>query len=120
MAPRPTIRDSPVRKFVCAQCNRRFRSKSGRTRHINIKHDRSQMNLGSPQSAEAENFSDLSSCLGSLNSDTFNFGSENNFNFDDDNIYNSGNDDIYNTPPLSPSQDVASTSIEYHPHLNGK
>jgi hypothetical protein len=127
MPRRPTVHDSPLKKFVCSQCNRRFRSKSGRTRHINAKHNYGlQMNLGSPQSAEADNFSDISSCLGSLNSDTFDFGSENNFNFGNNDIYNSGNlndlddSDIYNTP-RSPSQDTASTSsTEYHPYLNGK
>lgn len=124
MPRRPTIHHSPLKKaFVCAQCNRRFRSKAGRTRHINAKHSGLQMN--SPQSAEADHFSEVSSRPGSFspaplshvdspsrNSDTFNFGGENDFNF--------SNGDIDNTPPLSPSRDAASTSTEYHPYLNGK
>jgi hypothetical protein len=148
MPPLPTIRDSPLKKFVCAQCNKRFRSKSGRIRHINaVKHTQAgdsdpnhglQKNLLSPQSEETDIFSDISSCPGSLNPDTFDSGGENNFNNGDDNIYNSGNDNIYNsgndniynssnedsdidsTPPLSPSRDAASKSTEYHPYLNGK
>jgi hypothetical protein len=133
----PTVHDTPLEKeFVCAQCNGKFRSNAGRTRHINAKHSDSvlQMNSKSPQSEEAGHFSDsdISSCPGfpsptstplgnifdspSRNSDTFNFDTdrENDFNFSN----HDGNMD--NTPPLSPLQDTASTSTEYHPYINGK
>jgi hypothetical protein len=116
--------------FLCAQCNRKFRSNAGRTRHIKAKHGGLQINYPQSELEEDDDFSDLSSHPGfptrspnlsnivdspSRNSD-FNFGagSEHDFNF--------GNDNIYNTPPLSPSRDTAqaSSSIEYHPYLNGK
>jgi hypothetical protein len=92
---------------------------------MNAKHSGLRMNSPSPQSEE--HFSEVSSCPGSLspaplshvnspsrNSDTFNFGGENDFNFN--------NGDIDNNPPLSPPQDAASTSTstEYHPYINGK
>jgi hypothetical protein len=126
----PTIHNTPLHKeFVCAQCNRKFRSNAGRTRHINAKHGGLQLNYPQSELEEADHLSDLSSHPGfpsptlsnifdspSRNLDTFNFGagSEHDFNF--------SNDNIDNTPPLSPSQDTAqaSSSIEYHPYLNGK
>jgi hypothetical protein len=91
--------------------------------------------MNSPsEEADSDLFSDISSYLSptssthifdspTRNSDTLNFGAasgseitENDFNF------NNGN--IDDTPPLSPSRDrhgdTASTSMEYHPYLNGK
>jgi hypothetical protein len=125
MPRRPTIHDSPPLAeiaFVCAQCSRKFRSKAGRTRHINAKHG--GLRIDSPQSAEDDDTHDISSCPGfpsptplsqpefgtpPLNSDIFNFG-EDNF------VFNNG--DI--PPSPSESQDTASISPEYHPYLNGK
>lgn len=122
MPPLPTIHRSPLKKFfVCAQCYRKFRSKSGRTRHINAKHAGLPVltNLNSPQSAEADRFSEVSSCPGSLSpaplshvfespsrTGNLDLGGENDFIF--------GNSDI------DPPGDTASTSTEYHPYLNGK
>ena len=127
----PTIHNTPPSKsFVCPQCHGNFRSNAGRTRHINAKHNGLRLAMNSPTiSEEANHFTDISSCPGfpspppghifdspSQNSDTFNYGaaSENDFNISD------GNTDI--TPPLSPSRDTAqaTTSIDYHPYINGK
>jgi hypothetical protein len=130
----PTINDNKAFKFVCAQleCNRKFRSNAGRTRHINAKHGGLGLQMNYPQSEEADHFSDLSSHPGfpspsptlsenfdppSPNLDAFDFGTGseelNPANHDD-------NTD--NTSPPQPSQDTvqASTSMEYHPYLNGK
>lgn len=115
---------TPKKTFVCAQCNGKFRSKAGRTRHINAKH--SGLHMNSPEEAD---LSDISSYLSTssthifdsptrnLNSDALNFGAA------------SGNENYFgnidsDTPPLSPlrDRDTASTSmpVEYHPYLNGK
>jgi transcription elongation factor Elf1 len=125
--PRIRTGNTPLKKtFVCTQCNGKFRSKAGRTRHINAKHSGLRLQMNSPQSEEADHFSDISSYLSpsthifspTRNSDVLNFGaaSENDFNFNNDN-------DIDDTPPLSPSRtdhDMASTSMENHSYLNGK
>lgn len=70
--------------------------------------------------ADIDDTPPLSPSRAAHNSDVLNFGaasgSENDFNFNNDN-------DIDDTPPLSPSRadrDMASTSIEIHPYLNGK
>lgn len=132
MPRRPTIHQSTLENaFGCAQCNRQFRSKAGRTRHVNAKHGGLKMNSESRQSSTettGSDFSEVSSCPNSQipappsqaslvfdtlshtgNSDTFNFG-ENDFNDGDRN----------ESPPLSLSQDTASILTEYHPYLNGK
>lgn len=141
MPRRPTIYHSPLKTaFVCAKCNRNFRSRAGRTRHVNAKHSGQWAN--SPQSVEGDNSSEVenSSCPGSPSlalpnhisdapsPDTFDrintFDSgDNNANLDHDfgeNNPNFNNDDIDmpQTPPLLPSQDT--TFTEYHPYLNGK
>ena len=116
--PPPTIHK---KSFVCVQCNGTFRSNAGRTRHINAKHSGFPAQVNSPQS---DNFSEVSSRPGSLSpappssifdspprSDDLNLS---------DNIFNFGNGDTDITPPLSPSRDTASMSIEYHPYLSGK
>jgi hypothetical protein len=114
---------TPKKTFVCVQCNRTFRSKAGRTRHINAKHSGLQVHMNSP-SEEADLFSDISSHLSptthifdspTRDLDTLNFGAASGSEF------NNGNH-IDDTPPRSPSSDhdTASTSMEYHPHLNGK
>ena len=107
----PTIQNPPPEMaFVCAHCTRKFRSKAGRSRHINATHG--GLRISSPQYTEDDNFPDISSCpsflspaaptppshfdmpSGNSKSDhTFNYGG-NNFNFN--------NSDI----PLSPSQDA--------------
>ena len=134
--PRPPRINTPLKKtFVCRHCNGKFRSKAGRTRHINAKHSglTGGLQMNSPRSEEADHFSDISSYLSpsthifspTRNSDVLNFGaaasgSENDTGSDFN--FNNGND-IDDTPPLSPSRadrDMASTSMEYHSYLNGK
>jgi hypothetical protein len=119
----PPIHD---KEYVCTQCNRKFKSKAGRTRHIFAKHAGSHdIQMESPQSDETDYSSDISSCLGhpspthlshtpdspSRNSDAINFsvGGENDFDFNNGNI-----DDT------SPPRDTASLSMEYHPYINGE
>ena len=121
----PTIQNPPLEMaFVCVQCTRKFRSKAGCSRHINVTHGASGLRISSPQYTEDDNFPDISSCPGfpspappsyfdtpSRNSDhTFSYGG---------NDFNVSNSDI----PLSPSQDAGRTTsmfTEYHPYLSGK
>lgn len=123
----PTIHDTPRKVFVCAHCNRDFRSNAGRTRHVNAKHSGRKMNSPQSESEETNPFSDINSCPGfdnfdlpshTGNSDAFDFDGGD-FNFDNT---GTGRTDSDNTPPLSPgpSRDSASTSTEYHSGLNGK
>jgi hypothetical protein len=130
--PRPPSKILPVKKaFLCPQCNRNFRSKAGRTRHINAKHGDLQMK--SPKSEEVDHhLSDVSSCPGfpspsihshafhspSRNSSTINFsaGSENDIDFGNLN----DNTDDTRPPSSSSSQGMASLSREYHPYINGE
>ena len=121
--PQATINDNKT--FVCAQCKRKFRSNAGRTRHINAKHAGLGLQINHPQS-EGDQISDLSSHSGfpsptlsenfdppqaSPNLDSFDFG----IGSED---LNPANDNAGDTPLPQPSQDT--TSMEFHPYLNGK
>lgn len=125
MPRRPTIHDSPLKPekaFVCSWCNGNFRSKAGRTRHINAKHNGLQAN--SPQSAEGSSSSEVSSCPGSpspLPSIVLNTPSRDTFNLDENDFNFSDAGDIPQTPPSeSPSRDTPGPALESHPYLNGK
>ena len=118
MPRRPTNYNPPLEKaFICAQCTRKFRSKTGRIRHINAKHG--GLRIKSPQSAEDDNFHETSSRPGfpsptppshfdmpslAHNSDVFDFG-DNDFNFNNNDTIPSPSQDtasnVYRIPPLS-------------------
>ena len=129
----PRIHNTPLKKtFVCAQCNGNFRSKAGRTRHINAKHS-GLHNMSPASDDEADLSSDMSSYLNpgtpghifdlpTCNRDTLNFGAQAATASGSEIDFNFNNDNIDDTPLLSPSRDrdMASTSVEYHPYLNGK
>jgi hypothetical protein len=128
----PTIRDTPLKPFICPSphCNKKFRSNGGRTRHINAKHGGLHRIRKAHQSEESNHSSDVSSCPGltrtptpptphSLADSFYYFGA----GIEDSDDVQVGND-ISNasTPSPSPSRDTASasTSMDYHPYLNGK
>jgi hypothetical protein len=133
--PRFPRRNHSPANLICPieACGKECRSHSGLTQHLNSKHEDYQLGLGTPPSAAAVNdLFVLDSDVSSLNDAEISPGSDLGDAWD---AFSSNHDNVgfdFETPlipssrPHSPyqesqaSESSSSTSVDYHPLINGQ